>query len=190
MVTNSHQARPAVPSELSVERHIEIACDESGFSGGNLVGRGHSPVFAHASIRIAPETAVELIRDLRRNIGARGESQSKSAEILRPRRRPALLWLLQARAVRSMATRTFTSLTPDSSCWPAWSTYSWASSKCRRSGFPGRDSPTRRMSLALYRFGEQSYGTSRWQEFLTLSANLFRTDNRWLPQTPVQTLYA
>jgi hypothetical protein len=32
--------------------HLEIACDESGFSGGNLVGRGHSPMFAHASIRI------------------------------------------------------------------------------------------------------------------------------------------
>ena len=38
-LSSSHQARPAVPSELPVERHIEVACDESGFSGGNLVGR-------------------------------------------------------------------------------------------------------------------------------------------------------
>ena len=36
--------------------HIEIACDESGFSGGNLVGGGHSTVFAHASVRIDPVT--------------------------------------------------------------------------------------------------------------------------------------
>ena len=36
--------------------HLEIACDESGFSGGNLVG-GESPVFAHASVRIEPSDA-------------------------------------------------------------------------------------------------------------------------------------
>ena len=46
------------------------------------------------------------------------------------------------------------------------------------------------MALALYGHAEQSYGRSRWQEFLTLSANLFRTNNRWLPKTPVPTFYA
>jgi hypothetical protein len=46
------------------------------------------------------------------------------------------------------------------------------------------------MALALYRSGERAYGTGRWQEFLNLSANLFRTNNRWLPKTPVQTFYA
>ena len=125
-----------MPSEVSVERHIEVACDESGFSGGNLVGRGHSPVFAHASIRIAPETAAELIRDLRRNIGARGEGEYKSAEILRPRRRPALLWLLGASSpihgnayVHLTDTRFFV--------LARMVDYSWASSKCRESPLPG-----------------------------------------------------
>ena len=74
--------------------HLEIACDESGFSGGNLVGRGHSPVFAHASIRIDSDTASQLVQQLRQEIGARGEGEYKSAEILRPRRRPIVLWLL------------------------------------------------------------------------------------------------
>jgi hypothetical protein len=54
---------------------------------------------------------------------------------------------------------------------------------------PGRNVRTRPMALALYGHGEQGYGRSRWQEFLTLSANLFRTNNRWLPKTPVQTFY-
>jgi len=54
---------------------------------------------------------------------------------------------------------------------------------------PGGDRRTREMSLALYRRGEESYGTARWQEFLTLSANLFRTNNRWLPKKPVETFY-
>jgi hypothetical protein len=76
------------------ERIIEIACDESGFSGGNLVGGGHSPVFAHASVRIESETARELVQHLRREIGARGDGEYKSPEILRPRRRPLVLWLL------------------------------------------------------------------------------------------------
>ena len=74
--------------------HLEIACDESGFSGGNLVGRGHSPVFAHASIRIDSDTASQLVQHLRDEIGARGEGEYKSAEILRRRRRPIVLWLL------------------------------------------------------------------------------------------------
>ena len=55
---------------------------------------------------------------------------------------------------------------------------------------PGRNVRTRPMALALYGHGEQSYGRSRWQEFLTLSANLFRTNNRWLPKTPVPQFYA
>jgi hypothetical protein len=46
------------------------------------------------------------------------------------------------------------------------------------------------MALTLYRSGEQSYGTHRWQEFLTLGANIFRTNNRWLPKTPVPLFYA
>ena len=55
---------------------------------------------------------------------------------------------------------------------------------------PGRDRRTRPMALALYRSGEKSYGPSPWQEFLTLSANLFRTNNRWLPKAPVPMFYA
>src|SRR6478752_6421859 len=121
--------------------HLDIAFDESGFSGGNLVGLGHSPVFAHASIRIDSDTASQLVQQLRHEIGARGAGEYKSAESLGPRRRPIVLWLLGG-TVRGIA--------------------------C-----PGRDRRTRPMALALYRSGEQSYGPSRWQEFLTLSANLF-----------------
>ena len=55
---------------------------------------------------------------------------------------------------------------------------------------PGRNPDTRAMALTLHRSGEQSYGMARWQEFLTQSANLFRTNNRWLPKMPVQMFYA
>ena len=55
---------------------------------------------------------------------------------------------------------------------------------------PGQNARTRRMAITLYRSGEQTYGSHRWQEFLTLAANLFRTNNRWLPKTPVPMFYA
>lgn len=171
------------------EDHIEIACDESGFSGGNLVGRAASPVFAHASIRIEPATAADLLQHLRQEIGARGTGEYKSPEILRPRRRPVLLWLLGSSSpiygnayVHLTDTRFFVlarlvdvllGLQPASGI-----------------ASPGRTRRNQERSLALYRWGEESYGTPRWQEFLTLSANLFRTNNRWLPKKPVETFYA
>lgn len=169
--------------------HLEIACDESGFAGGNLVGGGHSPVFAHASIHIDPDTAGQVMHQLREQIGTHGAGEYKSAEILRPRRRPLVLWLLGPSSpiygnahVHLTDTRFFVLArmidvllggrpVPGIAC-------------------PGRNGNTRGMALALYRSGEQSYGTPRWQEFLTLSANLFRTNNRWLPKAPVPMFYA
>ena len=188
-MVDSQQARRAGSSEPSAELHIEIACDESGFSGGNLAGRGHSPVFAHASIRIEPDTAAELIRDLRQRIGARGEGEYKAAEILRPRRRPALLWLLgPGSPIRGNA---YVHLT-DTRFFVLARLLDVLLGEPTASGIaaPGRDVTTRRMAVELYRSGEQAYGTTRWQEFLTLSANLLRTNNRWLPKTPVPTFYA
>ena len=173
---------------MPVERHIEIACDESGFSGGNLVGGGHSQVFAHASVRIEAETAGELIQHLRREIGARGDGEYKSPEILRPRRRPLVLWLLGPGSpiyghahVHLTNTRFFVLARLVDTLL--------SGSGVRGIACPGTNPDTRAMALALYRSGEQSYGTARWQEFLSLSANLFRTNNRWLPKTPVQLFY-
>jgi hypothetical protein len=168
--------------------HLEIACDESGFSGGNLVGEGHSSVFAHASVRIDPETASQLVQHLRHEIGARGAGEYKSAELMRPRRRPIVLWLLGPSSpvcgnahVHLTDTRFFV--------LARLVDVLLGGSRVRGITCPGRSPRTRRKALALYRFGEQSYGVPRWQEFLTLSANLFRTNNRWLPTAPVGLFY-
>jgi Protein of unknown function (DUF3800) len=175
--------------DVIMRRHIEIACDESGFSGGNLVGGGHSPVFAHASISLQPETAAELIKHLRREIGARGTGEYKSPEILRPRRRPILLWLLgsgspiHGNAYVHLTDTRFFVLARMVDVLLGGQPVSGITS-------PGRNARTRPLVLALYSYGDQSYGTSRWQEFLKLSANLFRTNNRWLPKAPVQTFFA
>ncbi|HKX15575.1 MAG TPA: DUF3800 domain-containing protein [Propionibacteriaceae bacterium] len=189
MIMPSGRADLTAPSGSPSERHIEIACDESGFSGGNLVGGGHSPVFAHASVRIEAETAGELVQHLRREIGARGDGEYKSPEILRPRRRPVVLWLLGASSpiygnayVHLTNTRFFVLARLVDVLLSGHPVHGIA---C-----PGTNPDTRPMALALYRSGEQSYGTARWQEFLSLSANLFRTNNRWLPKTPIHLFYA
>jgi len=101
-----------------VVQHIEIACDESGFSGGNLVGGGHSPVFAHASVRIELEAARELVQHLRREIGARGDGEYKSPETCGHVDDQLCCGCL-APAVPSTATHMFTPRTPDSSSLPA-----------------------------------------------------------------------
>jgi hypothetical protein len=168
-------------------RHIEIACDESGFSGGNLVG-GQNQVFAHASVRLKPGDARKLVDSLLRQIGAHGSGEYKAAELLRSRHRPVLKGLLDTNsAIRGNAyvhltdTRFFV-IARVLDVLLGGETVSGTS--C-----PGANPRTREMAITLYRSGEQNYGTHRWQEFLTLAANILRTNNRWLPKTPVPLFY-
>ena len=50
--------------------------------------------------------------------------------------------------------------------------------------------PAPELAITLYRSGKKTYGPHRWQEFLTLAANLFRINNRWLPKAPIPLFYA
>jgi hypothetical protein len=163
--------------------HIEIACDESGFSGGNLVGEQNA-VFAHASVRIEPGDAAKLVDSLLGQIGAHGSGEYKAAELLRPRRRPVLLGLLDPSSpIRGNAHVHLT----DTRFFVLARVIDVLLGEQTVSGTacPGQNARTRRMAITLYRSGEQTYGTHPWQEFMTLAANLFRTNNRWLPKTPV-----
>ena len=70
---------------------VEIACDESGFSGTNLLDPG-SPVITHASVDLAVPEAAEVVAVLRSRL--RRRSEYKSNQLLRPEQRPALEWFL------------------------------------------------------------------------------------------------
>ena len=179
--STAYAAEPAGPA-------LEVACDESGFSGGNLVGTGHSPVFAHASTCLRADDATELLRQVRRAIGAKG-GEYKSAELMRPRHRAVLLSLLgpesrlpDASHVHLIDTRFFVLariidvlLGPVGVAGP---------------NNPGTDPELRAMALTLYRSGELACGSERWREFLTRAANIVRTNNRWLPKNPIELFYA
>jgi hypothetical protein len=70
---------------------VEIACDESGFSGSNLLDPA-SPVITHASVDLSVPEATEVVAVLRSRLGRR--SEYKSSQLLRPGQRPALEWFL------------------------------------------------------------------------------------------------
>lgn len=71
---------------------VEIACDESGFSGTNLLHPA-SPVITHASVDLTESEAADVLAVLR---SRRRRTEYKSNHLLRPDQRPALDWLLAA----------------------------------------------------------------------------------------------
>ncbi|MEU8223571.1 hypothetical protein [Kribbella sp. NPDC048915] len=78
---------------MTFESWVEVACDESGFSGTNLLDPA-SPVITHASTDLDLAAAAELVDVLRSHL--RRRSEYKSNQLLRPEQRPALEWLLGA----------------------------------------------------------------------------------------------
>src|SRR4029077_2063892 len=74
---------------------VEIACDESGFSGTNLLDAS-TPVFTHASVDLRVDEAVELIRVLRSGFW-QSLNEFKSGQFLRgPQAGEGLDWFLTA----------------------------------------------------------------------------------------------
>ncbi|WP_214321400.1 DUF3800 domain-containing protein [Nonomuraea sediminis] len=70
----------------------EIACDESGAEGENLID-GVTDVFAHAGVLLTVEVAEECVLELRRRIRSPAE-EYKANHLLRGKHRGTLLWLL------------------------------------------------------------------------------------------------
>jgi hypothetical protein len=75
-------------------RIIEVAGDESGFSGSNLVDPT-TEVFTHATHQLSPEVAQYCV-DAARAGSQYSVGEYKSNQLLRPEQRPLLEWLLGA----------------------------------------------------------------------------------------------
>ncbi|MET8982400.1 hypothetical protein ABZX85_43165 [Streptomyces sp. NPDC004539] len=70
----------------------EIACDESGADGENLVG-GNTLFFAHGSVDVPVESAAGIIEEIRGRIRSPAE-EYKANHLLREKHRAVLEWLL------------------------------------------------------------------------------------------------
>lgn len=155
---------------------MEIACDESGFSGSNLLDAA-TPVFTHASVDLRVDEAVELIRALRSEFRW-SLNEFKSGPFLRgPQAGAALAWLLAALSGRAhvysvdkeyfLATRIVDLFLVE----PSYA----AGTRLTQDHRPA--------ALALYRAGRA--GGPDWGVFLAAFVELVRTKRRRQPDRTV-----
>ncbi|MEV6494084.1 hypothetical protein AB0M20_36480, partial [Actinoplanes sp. NPDC051633] len=144
--------------------HLEIACDESGFAGGNLVG-GHVPVFAHASIHIDGETAAEVIAGLRRRMDGGPPGELKAGAVLRPRHRDLVRDLLGPSGPLAGTARVHLVDTVYFALARLADLLGGGTAP-RGTDSPGRDPAARHAALVLRTRGPATYGPDRWRRFL------------------------
>ncbi|MEU2198581.1 DUF3800 domain-containing protein [Isoptericola sp. NPDC019482] len=79
---------------------VEVACDESGFSGTNLLDPA-SPVIAHAGVDLTRDEAAAVLDTLRSRFNHRRTTEHKAHLLLRPGQPEAVAWFLGELAGRS-----------------------------------------------------------------------------------------
>lgn len=159
---------------------VEIACDESGFTGGNLTFR-HT-VFAHASILVSHEAAAEEMARLRRRVVARGEL--KASWLLRWCDHGDLVRLLGATGVTGGRVRVHLTV-PRLFLLTRLLDVIADPTVVSGVDLPGAGGAERTAAVCLYRHGDQVFGTQCWQRFLVLAGHALRTNSRWVPATAV-----
>ena len=155
---------------------VEIACDESGFSGTNLLD-APTPVFTHASVDLSVDEAVELIRALRSGFWW-SLNEFKSAQFLRaPQADAALAWFLAAlrgRAHVHVIDKEYFLVTRIVDLFLAEPSYA-AGTRLTQDHRPA--------ALTLYRAGRA--GGRDWNVFLAGFVELVRTKRRHQPDRSI-----
>lgn len=148
---------------------VEIACDESGFSGTNLLHPA-SPLLTHASVDLRPDEAVELITALRSGFRF-SPHEFKSGQFLRsPAAGGVLEWFLaqlSGRAHVQLVDKEFFLVTRIVDLLLAEPSYT-AGTRLAQEHRPA--------ALALYRARHSADGD--WRPFLAAFVDLFRTKRR------------
>ena len=159
---------------------VEIACDESGFTGGNLTFR-HT-VFTHASLRLPVESAREEMTRLRLRVSAHGEL--KASWLLRWCDDDDLHRLLDPGGL--LGDQVSVHLT-DTRLFLLYRLADVLLGSGEVSGLdlPGQDEATREVALELYRQGDTVFGLQRWQAFLIAAGKALRQTSRWVPTSAV-----
>jgi hypothetical protein len=145
---------------------VEIACDESGFSGSNLV-RTDTKVFTHASVRLTVEDAARCVYEIRDRAGDPAR-EYKSARLLRARDRTLLAWLLGptgplfGNAHVHLTDKTYF-VVERVTCLLLGAPFSPL-----RAGLSPEPRVTR-FAVTLHRDGPPTFGDGRWQAFLDAS---------------------
>ncbi len=140
---------------------IELACDESGSEGENLVG-GNTDVFAHASVAVTWERARDCLVELRDRIGSPA-TEYKANHLLRAKHGSTLEWFLgPSGPIRGQAQVHLTDkryLLVD---------------RLVAALLEDADTDT---ATTLYRQGPAAFGPDSWLAFLVASNGLMRSRN-------------
>lgn len=151
---------------------VEIACDESGFSGTNLLDPA-TPVITHASVDLRADEAIGLIAELRTRFRY-SPSEFKSGQFLRgPRAGEALEWFLTALSGRAhvhLIDKEYFLVTRIVDLFLAEPSYA-AGTRLTQEHRPA--------ALGLYRAGRAA--GPHWVAFLAAFADLVRTKRRPRP---------
>jgi hypothetical protein len=170
--------QPATLATMT-SRPLEVACDESGYEGANLIG-ATTDVFAHASVRLNTESATNCIQEIRSRIRSPA-LEYKSNHLLREKHRSVLEWLLgplgpiRGNAHVHLTEKTF-----------------FVVGKVIEllvEEVADQDQQARAMAVTLYREGRGSFGRQRWEAFLGSFNNLLRAKNRRGTRTPVDSFF-
>ena len=165
----------------SLPSMTEVACDESGFTGGNLTSL--DGVFAHATVSITRRAAADAIAELRRNTHAPA-GELKANWLLRTECRADVRWLLGPGG--PLAGSAQVHLT-DIRYFLLARILDVLLGRDQVAGtdLPGRTHRTRSMATLLRLEGPTTYGEPTWQSFLIHAGNLVRMNRRRLPRTAV-----
>ncbi|WP_158263124.1 DUF3800 domain-containing protein [Amycolatopsis sp. CA-128772] len=143
-------------------RPVEIACDESGSEGENLLG-GETDVFAHAGVRMSGPEATACVREIRARIGSPAE-EYKAGHLLRAKHRAVLEGLLApdgpltGRGHVHLTGKTFFAV--------------------RAAVTLLAEDGTEAMARTLHRTGPAAFGAARWVYFLTAFVSVLRLKPR------------
>ncbi|MET7332278.1 hypothetical protein [Nonomuraea sp. NPDC005650] len=154
----------------------EIACDESGWEGANLVA-GSSEVIAYASVRLSVDAATECLRELGGRTGHL-KREYKASHVLRADRRSTVTSLLgPAGPIHGNA---FVHLT-EKAYFVVGRLLDLVLGQSADVASAGVDADRRLTGLAttLSREGPEAFGRDRWQAFLVASNAVLRA---WKPR--------
>ena len=154
----------------------EIACDESGWEGANLVA-GSSDVIAYASVRLSVEAAADYLGELRGR-AEHMKREYKASDVLRADRRAMVSYLLGPDG--PLCGYAFVHLT-EKAYFVVGRVLDLILGKSADAASAGLAADPRLTGLAatLIRQGPEAFGRERWQAFLAAANAVLRN---WKPR--------
>jgi hypothetical protein len=167
---------------MRMQTFIEIVCDESGFSGTNLLDPDNR-VFTHASVDLDTWPAGELVAEVRARFPS-SAVEYKSGRLPRP----ALHWLLGPSG--PLTGHAHVHLV-DKSLFVVHRLVDLLTGEPRYVSGTSLDRDQRSMSMAaaLHRLGPVAYGPGPWQTLLQALVALLRSKRRWMANAQVDVFF-